>query len=61
LPFRFKRPALLIPWGLISSVRQRKVLWWTLYELDLAGETSMQITEKAYEALKINLPIPVIG
>jgi len=58
LLFRFKRPALMIPWAMIGSVRQRKVLWWAFYELDLAGMTSIRIGKKAYEELKTHVPVP---
>jgi hypothetical protein len=54
--FRFRRPTLLIPWSMIGWVRQRKFLWWNLYELDLAGATSIRITRKAYEALQHPVP-----
>ena len=61
LLFRFKRPALLIPWTMIGWVRQGKMLWWSFYELDLAGTTSIRITRKAYEALKEHIPVPQTG
>ena len=61
LLFRFKRPALLIPWQMIGSVRQHKVLWWTFFDLELAGVTSIRIKRKGYEALKMHVPLPQIG
>jgi len=59
--FRFRRPALLIPWREIGWVRVFKELWFTVYELDLGGITSIRIRKKAYERIKNLVPAPGIG
>jgi hypothetical protein len=59
--FRFRRPALLIPWRDIGWVRACRELWFTVYELDLGGITSIRIRKKAYERMKRFVPAPGIG
>ncbi|MFQ5998742.1 MAG: hypothetical protein ACE5KO_05500 [Candidatus Bathyarchaeia archaeon] len=51
LAFRFLHPAVLIPWSEIRFVREIKILWWYVYELDIASITNMRVTKKGYEAM----------
>ena len=51
-PFRLLRPPLLIPWSAIHGARERPMLWWTSYEIDLAGVTWIRITPRAYEVIR---------
>ena len=59
--FRIGRPALLIPWRDIGWVRERKELWSRVYELDLAGITTIRVRKKAYERMKNFVPAPGLG
>ena len=50
--FRFRRPPILVPWGEVRYVSERKILWWRNYVLDLGGVTQIRIKAKAFAALE---------
>lgn len=50
--FRFRRPPILLPWGEVRFVSERKVLWWRNYVLDLGGVTEIRIKARAFAALE---------
>ena len=50
--FRFGRPPLLLPWERVSFVRERQFLTRRFYEFDLAGVTTLTLTEAGYDAVK---------
>lgn len=53
IPFRFMRPALLIPWSEVRVVRRVKTLWWYTYDLDLGSITRLRVTRRAYDGLQV--------
>jgi hypothetical protein len=55
---RFGRPPLLIPWRDIGWVQEAKEIFFTVWDLDLGGITSIRIRRKAYERLKDFVPVP---
>jgi hypothetical protein len=54
--FRVFRPALLIPWSHIRSLRERKFLWHKWYIIETERPIPIVISEKAYEAIRPHLP-----
>jgi hypothetical protein len=57
--FRFRRPAVFLPWDRIRFVELHRVLWQRSATLDLAGMTTMRVREKVFPVLRahgINIP-----
>jgi hypothetical protein len=50
--FRFLHPPLLIPWSEVHHARQIKILWWQTHEFDLAGITTLRVTQRAYDVIR---------
>lgn len=49
--FRFGRPPLLLPWERVRFLRERQFLTRRFYEFDLAGVTTLTLTQAGYEAI----------
>lgn len=49
--FRFGRPPLLLPWERVRFVRERQFLSRRFYEFDLAGVTTLTLTQTGYDAI----------
>jgi hypothetical protein len=56
--FRFRRPALLVPWEQIRGVSERRFLWARWYVLDLGGITTVSVKRRAWEAIRPHLTGP---
>jgi hypothetical protein len=50
--FRFGRPPLLLPWERVRFLRERRFLTRRFYEFDLAGVTTLTLTQAGYDAIK---------
>jgi hypothetical protein len=50
--FRFRRPALLIPWNRIRYVETHRMLWQRSYTLDLGGITTIRVRDWVAPALR---------
>ena len=55
-PFRLLRPPLLIPWSAVKEVRERSVLWTTIYVLDVGAGVGIGLKKGAYDAIRPFLP-----
>jgi hypothetical protein len=59
-PFRFGHPPLLIPWDAITAIRPQKVLWMTVYAIDI-GEPhvqTVQVSARIIDAIRDHAPSP---
>ena len=52
--FRFRRPAVLVPWDRIRFVESHRVLWQRSVTLDLGGATTIRVRAKAVPVLRAN-------
>lgn len=50
--FRFRRPAVLVPWNRIRFVKWHRILWQRSATLDLGGITSMRVRARVLPTLR---------
>lgn len=50
-PFRFRRPAVLVPWNRVRYVESHRVLWRHSLTLDLGGITTLRVHPRIIPAL----------
>lgn len=51
LPFRFRRPPVLLPWADVRHQRDDQRFGRRWHTLDLAGMTTMQVSERGWQAI----------
>jgi len=58
LPYRFRRPPVLVPWEMIQYRRTSRFLWMHTYTLALSNVTTMRVTERAWKEIAPHLAMP---